>query len=129
MSLFPLLSSTTASAKESPDACGICHLGGGDLARCLQCSKCYHRHCHFHIGRSTCLSCSKALVSTAEKEADTKCLQLATAAHNPHGHEQSSSVQKDELDSILGDTSLDGILQWAFHNISQPLLNTHGCYQ
>ncbi|XP_077412465.1 autoimmune regulator [Vanacampus margaritifer] len=122
------------SAMECPDACGICHLGGGggggDLTRCLQCSNHYHHHCHFPVGRSICLSCSMALVSTAEKEADNKCLQLPTTAHNPRSHEQISSVHKDELDSILGDqASLDGILQWAFHNIPQPLLNTHGCYQ
>ncbi|XP_061695595.1 autoimmune regulator [Syngnathoides biaculeatus] len=129
MSLFPLLSSSTASSKEYPDSCGICHLGGGDLARCLQCSKRYHRHCHFPIGRSSCLSCSVALVSTAEKEAESKCLQLPVSVRNPHGHEQRSSVHKDELDSILGDASLDSILQWAFHNIPQPLLNSHGCYQ
>ncbi|XP_061653476.1 autoimmune regulator isoform X2 [Phyllopteryx taeniolatus] len=127
MSFFPLLSSSTASAKECPDSCGICHLGGGDLARCLQCSKRYHRHCHFPIGRSICLSCSMTLVSTAEKEAESKCLQLPIPVHNPHGHDQRSSVHKDELDSILGDASLDSILQWAFHNIPQPLLNSHGC--
>ncbi|XP_077367894.1 autoimmune regulator [Festucalex cinctus] len=140
-SFFPLLSSSTASAMECPDACGICHLGGGggDLTRCLQCSKRYHHHCHFPIkydfqkppslfvsGRSICLSCSMALISTAEKEADNKCLQLPTAAHT---HDQISSVHKDDLDSILGDASLDGILQWAFHNIPQPLLNTQGCCQ
>ncbi|XP_061550358.1 autoimmune regulator [Phycodurus eques] len=127
MSFFPLLSSSTASAKECPDSCGICHLGGGDLARCFQCSKRYHRHCHFPNGRSICLSCSMALVSTAEKEAESKCLQLPIPVHNPHGHDQRSSVHKDELDSILGDASLDSILQWAFHNIPQPLLNSHGC--
>ncbi|XP_037132497.1 autoimmune regulator [Syngnathus acus] len=106
------------------DSCGFCHLGGEDLSRCLQCSQPYHHHCHFPLGPSICLSCSIA------KEADTKSLpQLPASVHNPCDHEQNSSVHKDqldELDSILGDASLDGLLQWAFHNIPQPL---HGGYQ
>ncbi|XP_049603420.1 autoimmune regulator isoform X1 [Syngnathus scovelli] len=106
------------------DSCGFCHLGGEDLRRCLQCSQPYHHHCHFPLGPSICQSCSIA------KEADTKSLpQLPASVHDPCGHEQNSSVHKDqldELDSILGDASLDGLLQWAFHNIPQPL---HGGYQ
>ncbi|XP_061151689.1 autoimmune regulator [Syngnathus typhle] len=69
-----------------------------------------------------------------EKGGTMTCLlftvfQLPASVHNPCGHEQNSSVHKDqldELDSILGDASLDGLLQWAFHNIPQPL---HGGYQ
>ncbi|XP_061776410.1 autoimmune regulator isoform X3 [Nerophis ophidion] len=132
ISFFPLLSSST-SLKECPggdlmgmrDACGICHLAGGELTFCLQCSKCYHPRCHFSIGRSVCLSCSRTWVSAAEKAAQPSFLQV----QNTHGLDQSLSRHQEELDSILGDASLDGILQWAFHNISQPHTDTPGCYQ
>lgn len=29
------------------ELCGVCHLGGGDLTRCLQCLESFHVHCHF----------------------------------------------------------------------------------
>ncbi|XP_041804919.1 autoimmune regulator [Chelmon rostratus] len=116
------------------EVCGVCHLAGGDLTHCLQCLGRFHAHCHFSKGRSICSSCSRPWGSSAEKEAESRGLQLASAAQNTLGHDQSSSVpesvlRKDELDSILGDGSIDGILQWAFHNISQPLPDSQGCYQ
>ncbi|XP_035526313.1 autoimmune regulator [Morone saxatilis] len=117
------------------EVCGVCHLAGGDLTHCLQCLRRFHAHCHFSKGRSICSSCSRPWGSSAEKEAESRGLQLAPAVQNTHGHDQSSSVpepilHKDELDSILGDQgSIDGILQWAFHNMSRPLPDSHGCYQ
>ncbi|XP_055721775.1 autoimmune regulator [Salvelinus fontinalis] len=52
----------------------------------------------------------------------------------PHTQEHSSLsepiLHKDELDSIMGEQgSIDGILQWAFHNISRPLSDTQGYFQ
>ncbi|KAM9845046.1 autoimmune regulator [Aulostomus maculatus] len=116
------------------ELCGVCHLAGGDLTHCLQCMKCFHAHCHFSKGKSICVSCSKAWPSTAGKEADSRGLQLGSVVQNTHSHDQSSSIHepilhRDELDAILGDGSIDGILQWAFHNVSRPLANSQGCYQ
>eukprot|EP00064_Thunnus_orientalis_P015668 superscaffoldBa00002948_g15723 len=147
------------------EVCAVCHLGGVDLTHCLQCLKCYHVHCHFSKkdsltvflfarGRSICWSCSRPWGGSAEKEAESRGLQLAPVVQNTHSHEQSSSIaepifHKDDLDSILGDhvgtgcekdfavkeretlneASIDGILQWAFHNISRPLPDSQGCYQ
>ncbi|XP_070830165.1 autoimmune regulator [Chaetodon trifascialis] len=123
------------------EVCGVCHLAGGDLTHCLQCLGRFHAHCHFSNirvfarGRSICSSCSRPWGSSAEKEAESRGLQLAPVAQNTLGHDQSSSVPEsvlhnDELDSILGDQgSIDGILQWAFHNISRPLPDSQGCYQ
>ncbi|XP_049454771.1 autoimmune regulator [Epinephelus fuscoguttatus] len=118
------------------EVCGVCHLGGGDLTPCLQCLQRFHTHCHFSKGRSICLSCSRPWGSSAEREAESsRGLQLAPVVQNTISHDQSSSVpepvlHKDELDSILGDSgSIDGILQWAFHNISRPLPDSQGCYQ
>ncbi|XP_037538160.1 autoimmune regulator [Nematolebias whitei] len=115
------------------DVCGICHLGGGDLILCHQCLKCFHGHCHFSKGRSICSSCCRLWGSSAEKE--SRGLQLAPAVQNTLSQDQSAPnaeplVNKDELDSILGDqSSVDGLLQWAFHNVSQPLPDSQGCYQ
>ncbi|XP_026230033.1 autoimmune regulator [Anabas testudineus] len=117
------------------ELCGVCRLGGGDLTHCLQCLESFHMHCHFSKGRSICLSCSRPWGSSADKESDSKGLQLAPVVQNPLSHDPSPSVpepilHKDELDSILGDqNSIDGILQWAFHNISRPLPDSQGCYQ
>ncbi|XP_044075984.1 autoimmune regulator [Siniperca chuatsi] len=117
------------------EVCGVCHLAGTDLTHCLQCLRCFHAHCHFSKGRSICLSCSRPWGSSAEKEAEPRGLQLTPVVQNTLSHDQSSSVpepilHKDELDSILGDQgSIDGILQWAFHNISRPLPDSQGCFQ
>ncbi|XP_075340355.1 autoimmune regulator [Odontesthes bonariensis] len=116
------------------EVCGVCHLGGGDLSRCLQCLEHFHGHCHFPKGRSICLSCSRLWGSSTNKEAEPRGVQHAPAAQNTFSYDQSASisepiVHKDEFDSILGDSSIDGILQWAFHNTPQPLTDSQGCYQ
>ncbi|XP_039672951.1 autoimmune regulator isoform X3 [Perca fluviatilis] len=118
------------------EVCGVCHIEGGDLTHCLQCLQRFHEHCHDSKGRAICSSCSRPWGSSAEKEAESsKSLQLAPVVQNTLGHDQSSSVleptlHKDDLDSILGDQgSIDGILQWAFHNISRPLPDSQGYYQ
>ncbi|KAI3374960.1 hypothetical protein L3Q82_021484, partial [Scortum barcoo] len=96
------------------EVCGVCHLAGGDLIHCLQCLRSFHAHCHFSKGRSICLSCSRTWGSSAEKEVESRGLQVC-----PHmstyltpvvqtTHDQPSSISepilhKDELDSILGD--------------------------
>ncbi|XP_035861447.1 autoimmune regulator isoform X3 [Sander lucioperca] len=118
------------------EVCGVCHIEGGDLTHCLQCLQRFHEHCHDSKGRSICSSCSRPWGNSAEREVESsKGLQLAPVVQNTVGHDQSSSVlgpilHKDDLDSILGDQgSIDGILQWAFHNISRPLPDSQGYYQ
>uniref|UniRef100_A0A8C2ZY68 Autoimmune regulator n=1 Tax=Cyclopterus lumpus TaxID=8103 RepID=A0A8C2ZY68_CYCLU len=90
------------------EVCGVCHIEGGDLTHCLQCLQRFHIHCHFSKGRSVCSSCSRSRGSADEKEAESfggfqVCL------------------------CVCG--SLDGILQWAFHDISRPLPDYQGCYK
>ncbi|XP_029929915.1 autoimmune regulator [Myripristis murdjan] len=117
------------------EVCGVCHVGGGDLAHCLQCLQSYHVHCHFSKGKSICSSCSRPWSSSAEKEAESRVAQLSQVVQSVHSHEQTPSLpepvlHKDELDSILGEpSSIDGLLQWAFHNISRPHLDAQGYYQ
>ncbi|KAK9539220.1 hypothetical protein VZT92_004339 [Zoarces viviparus] len=110
------------------EVCGVCHIEGGELTHCLQCFQPFHIHCHFPKGRSICSSCSRPWGGSDETEAESsRGLQLV--------HDQYSSVpepvlHKEELDSLLGDQgSIDGILQWAFHNISRPLPDSQGCYK
>nr|XP_054602398.1 autoimmune regulator [Nothobranchius furzeri] len=117
------------------EVCEVCHHGGGDLTHCLQCLKCFHTHCHFSKGRSICVSCRQPWCSAAEKEAEARGLQVTKNVQNTLSQDQSSFmsepvVNKEELDSILGDHgSLEGLMQWAFHNIPQPLPDSQGCYQ
>ncbi|XP_047225206.1 autoimmune regulator isoform X2 [Girardinichthys multiradiatus] len=115
------------------EVCGVCHLGG-DLTHCLQCLKHFHARCHFSKGISVCLSCSRPWSSSAEKETEPRGIQPSPTVQNPFSQDQSTSfsepvINKDELDSILGDSSIDGLLQWAFHNISRPLPDSQGCYK
>uniref|UniRef100_A0A3B5AFE7 Autoimmune regulator n=1 Tax=Stegastes partitus TaxID=144197 RepID=A0A3B5AFE7_9TELE len=123
------------------EVCGVCHLGGGDLTHCLQCLEHFHVRCHFSKGRSICLSCCRTWGGSNTKHSLSEYdgvrsvyLQLAPVVPNTLSHDQSVTVSepvlhRDELDSILGDNSIDGILQWAFHNISRPLPDSQGCYQ
>ncbi|XP_038145271.1 autoimmune regulator [Cyprinodon tularosa] len=117
------------------EVCGVCYLSGGDLTHCLQCRKHFHSHCHFSIGRSVCWSCSRPWGSSSEKDTEPRGMQLAPTAQNSFSQEQNASftepvINKDELDSILGDqSSIDGLLQWAFHNMSRPLSDSQGCYK
>nr|XP_019959496.1 PREDICTED: autoimmune regulator isoform X1 [Paralichthys olivaceus] len=115
------------------EVCGVCHLMGGDLTQCLQCFGRFHAHCLFSKGRSICSSCSRPWGSSAEKEAESRGLQPTPAVQLSYDQITSAPepiLHKDELDSILGDQgSMDGILQWAFHNISRPLPDSQGCYQ
>uniref|UniRef100_A0A3Q3XLQ8 Uncharacterized protein n=1 Tax=Mola mola TaxID=94237 RepID=A0A3Q3XLQ8_MOLML len=93
------------------EVCGVCHLAGGDLAHCMQCLGRFHTHCHFYKGRPMCSSCSRPWGGSVETE--------------------DSLVQQITIHLFLcfKQGSIDGILQWAFHNISRPLSDSQGCYQ
>ncbi|KAA0719117.1 Autoimmune regulator [Triplophysa tibetana] len=107
-------------------ACGICHLTRGELITCPQCLQSYHSHCHFSNGKTKCRNCSRNWGS--ESEASINSLQ-----RNQHISDQSLApseqlLNKDEVDSIMGEGSIDGILQWAFHNISRPISESQGYF-
>ncbi|KAI7809899.1 putative autoimmune regulator [Triplophysa rosa] len=107
-------------------ACGICYLTRGELITCPQCLQSYHSHCHFSNGKTNCRNCSRNWGS--ESEASSNSLQM-----NQHISDQSLApteqlLNKDEVDSIMGESSIDGILQWAFHNISRPISESQGYF-
>ncbi|XP_053739748.1 autoimmune regulator [Synchiropus splendidus] len=112
------------------EVCVVCERGGGDLSRCVQCLKIYHGHCTFSRVRSTCWSCC----SSHSNESESGPPQLSSAGMNLKGDEEvmsESILHKEELDSILGEVSsfIDGVFQWAFHNISRPPPDSKDCLQ
>uniref|UniRef100_A0A4W5PIR6 Autoimmune regulator n=1 Tax=Hucho hucho TaxID=62062 RepID=A0A4W5PIR6_9TELE len=97
---------------EVRETCGVCLLSGGDLTLCLQCLQKYHTYCHFPNGRSICSSCSRPWGSSTDREAESNGLQVQCSVF-----------------VLFQQGSIDGILQWAFHNISRPLSDTQGYFQ
>uniref|UniRef100_A0A671WBY6 Autoimmune regulator n=1 Tax=Sparus aurata TaxID=8175 RepID=A0A671WBY6_SPAAU len=109
------------------EVCGVCHLAGGDLTHCLQCLGRFHAHCHFSKGRSVCLSCSRPWGGSAEKEAESRGLQVCLQMWETKPAYVQIIYTLSCVIMLIG--SIDGILQWAFHNISRPLPDSQGCYQ
>ncbi|KAK0136563.1 Autoimmune regulator [Merluccius polli] len=113
------------------DLCGVCRLAGGRLSQCALCLRHYHLHCHFSRERSVCLSC----IILADKHPEDKAeswaagLQVVQPVHMQNYSFLDSIIQREEMDSIIGEESLDGILQWAFHSVPRPLPDSQGPYQ
>ncbi|KAK3560780.1 hypothetical protein QTP86_019473 [Hemibagrus guttatus] len=129
--------STQPAAFQNPDPepagvkkwCGICHLSRGELIICPECLQSFHTHCNFPNGRARCRTCSRSWVST-ETEAASRAVQVAQPSTDQgSAHAEPQILNKDELDQYMGETSIDGILQWAFHNISRPLAESQGYFQ
>ncbi|XP_066542866.1 autoimmune regulator [Hoplias malabaricus] len=108
--------------------CGICHQTRGELLICPQCLQSYHQHCNFPNGRARCRTCSRTWGST-ESETPSRTVQVSqhSEEHPPSSEQQ--LMNKEEMDTFMGESSIDGILQWAFHNISRPLSESQGYFQ
>ncbi|XP_072329312.1 autoimmune regulator [Scyliorhinus torazame] len=100
-------------------SCGVCK-AGGDLKRCTQCHGAFHSHCHFPATLENMRYVIRA---------------IGTAASNVQTIEHEGEVDsfineqlfnKEEFDSILRESSIDGILQWALQNIPRSLSETPG---
>ncbi|KAL4608339.1 autoimmune regulator [Arapaima gigas] len=113
--------------------CAVCQLGG-ELSFCLQCLRGFHSHCEFLGGKSRCRSCCDSwptALETGHTETATREMQVSLY-ENLEDDSRSLTEQvlnKEELESIVGESSIDGILQWAFHNISRPLSENQGFFQ
>ncbi|KAL0966743.1 hypothetical protein UPYG_G00299610 [Umbra pygmaea] len=110
------------------EVCGLCLQAGVDLTLCLQCLQKYHTYCNFSHGRSICSSCTRPWSGSTESRGSQqigttpRCQTLGSSLSDPFLH-------KDEVECIMGEGSIDGILQWAFNNIPRPLSDTQGYFQ
>ncbi|XP_026062288.1 autoimmune regulator [Carassius auratus] len=137
-SFFSSLSSTSLSTVsgglQSSDgemvgmrmACGICHLSRGELITCPQCLQSYHALCNFSNGKTRCRNCSRSW--GPESETSLRSLQVSQHMTDQGLTPSEQLLNRDEMDSIMGESSIDGILQWAFHNISHPLSESQGYF-
>ncbi|KAK2901087.1 hypothetical protein QQF64_014817 [Cirrhinus molitorella] len=108
-------------------ACGICHLTRGELITCPQCLQTYHALCNFSNGKTRCRNCSRTW--GPESETSSRSLQVGQHMTDQGLTPSEQLLNRDEMDSIMGEGSIDGILQWAFHNISRPLSESQGYFQ
>uniref|UniRef100_A0A671LWF2 Autoimmune regulator-like n=1 Tax=Sinocyclocheilus anshuiensis TaxID=1608454 RepID=A0A671LWF2_9TELE len=108
-------------------ACGNCHMTRGELITCPQCLQSYHALCNFSNGRTRCRNCSRSW--NPESETSSRSLQVSQHMTDQGLTPSEQLLNRDEMDSIMGESSIDGILQWAFHNISRPLSESQGYFQ
>ncbi|XP_043378532.1 autoimmune regulator [Chelonia mydas] len=116
------------------EKCGVCR-GGGNMSYCAQCFKAFHSHCHFPTQAERlsetllCKSCSSTSGTSGLEgtvNSNSPAVRAVKAVEESAGNEP--ILNKEELDSLLGENSFDGILQWAFQNMSRPLSETHGFF-
>nr|XP_025035531.1 autoimmune regulator isoform X5 [Pelodiscus sinensis] len=116
------------------ERCGVCR-GEGDMIYCAQCFKAFHSHCHFPAQAERlseillCKSCSDSSETSGvegTEASDNPTLRAVKVVEESLGNDP--ILNKEELDSLLGESSFDGILQWAFQNMSRPLSDTHGFF-
>ncbi|XP_068880897.1 autoimmune regulator [Aphelocoma coerulescens] len=89
------------------------------------------RHCPAPSGDPRglllCTSCTGTLDTGSLGTTAAAGDQLLPAAKAEDGVLGSEPVlSRDELDVLLGESTWDGILQWAFQSMAQPLADTHG---
>ncbi|XP_059914260.1 autoimmune regulator [Gadus macrocephalus] len=111
--------------------CAVCLLTGGQLSQCAQCLRCYHLQCHFNKERSVCLSCILLSNPHPEErpESGAAGLQVVQQLNVQNFSFLDSIIQREEVDCIIGEESMDGLLQWAFHSVPWPLADSQGPYQ
>ncbi|KAM9789881.1 autoimmune regulator [Neosynchiropus ocellatus] len=136
MAVFRHKGETVASTTEvhaNDDECAVCK-DGGELICCDACPRAFHLSCldppltSIPRVRSTCWSCC----SSHNNESESAPPQLSSAGVNLKGDEEvmpENILHKEELDSILGESFVDGVFQWAFHNISRQPPDSQDCHQ
>ncbi|XP_062439068.1 autoimmune regulator [Rhea pennata] len=116
--------------------CGVCG-AGGDVSYCGRCLAAFHPCCRFPTrgspagGLLLCKSCAGG-PETANLEGATVAgdhqLQVAKSLQADDEHGSDPVLSKEELDSLLGESSWDGILQWALHSMARPHADAHGLF-
>uniref|UniRef100_A0A672N5C4 Autoimmune regulator n=1 Tax=Sinocyclocheilus grahami TaxID=75366 RepID=A0A672N5C4_SINGR len=125
--MFNLCQSSDGEMVGMRMACGICHLTRGELITCPQCLQSYHALCNFSNGKSRCRNCSRCW--GPESETSSRSLQVSQHMTDQGLTPSEQLLNRDEMDSIMVESSIDGILQWAFHNISHPRSESQGYFQ
>ncbi|XP_048844504.1 autoimmune regulator isoform X2 [Brienomyrus brachyistius] len=92
--------------------CAVCQLSG-TLTFCLQCLRGFHPHCESLSGKSRCRSCCEMWPSSAESvQQEAVSLALPVALYeDPEEHGLTlagDSLNKDEMEPIIGENSIDG---------------------
>ncbi|XP_042315344.1 autoimmune regulator [Sceloporus undulatus] len=116
------------------DKCGICRKGG-DMTYCNKCFRAFHWPCHFPpstdqiSGILICKSCSgNSAIINLEGDANSTTPALRAVKVVEESAGTGPVLNKDELDSLLGENTFDGILHWAFQNMSRPISDTQGLF-
>ncbi|XP_060096843.1 autoimmune regulator [Heteronotia binoei] len=116
------------------EKCGVCRKGG-DMIYCSKCFRAFHWHCHFPAhadqisGILICKSCSGSPATTTVEGAATSSNPALRAVKVVEECAATEPVlNKDELDSLLGENTFDGILHWAFQSMSRPVPDTQGFF-
>ncbi|XP_027693875.1 autoimmune regulator [Vombatus ursinus] len=109
------------------DRCEVCQRSE-DVLHCAQCSRAFHWRCHFPAnssrtgGIAKCKLCSQdPALTPGEDTLSSSISALESVKVSGDSSRNEAILNKDELDSLLGENSFDGILQWAFQNMSRPL--------
>ncbi|XP_054839880.1 autoimmune regulator [Eublepharis macularius] len=116
------------------EKCGVCRKGG-DMIYCSKCFKAFHWQCHFPAhadqisGILICKSCSSSSATiTVEGAAVSNSSVLRAVKVVEESAEAEPVMNKDELDSLLGENTFDGILHWAFQSMSRPVPDTQAFF-
>ncbi|KAM6443560.1 autoimmune regulator [Liasis olivaceus] len=116
------------------DKCSICRKGG-DVIYCNKCFRAFHWRCHFPAhadqisGILICKSCSdNSTVINLEGESHPSAQTLRAIKVVEESAGTEPALNKDDLDSLLGENTFDGILHWAFQSMSRPLSGTQGFF-
>ncbi|XP_029473181.1 autoimmune regulator [Rhinatrema bivittatum] len=108
------------------EKCGVCTGGEGDLIYCTQCFKAFHAECNRSLKCKSCCSRPGGGLVEGGLFADSPVLGAVKVIEDSASGDP--MLNKEELDTIISESSFDGILQWAFHNMSRPLSEAPGFF-
>ncbi|XP_054691372.1 autoimmune regulator [Grus americana] len=116
------------------EACGT-RRGGGDGSVCGRCFARIPAPRHRTApggdprGPLLCTSCvGPPDTGSLESAAAASDHPLQAAKAEDGSLENDPVLSRDELDTLLGEGTWDGILQWAFQSMARPLADTHGLF-
>ncbi|CAL8344799.1 unnamed protein product [Merluccius merluccius] len=140
--LHTLLTREHAESQEAREEAPVSQVSndGGELICCDACPRALHLTCLqppltsiprylAQCGSSGTWKCQWCHGNSVKSETGKAPLQVVQPVHMQNYSFLDSIIQREEMDSIIGEESLDGILQWAFHSVPRPLPDSQGPYQ